>query len=185
MPAMNKGDDSFMSGSSPSASSPSEPDVSPPPQVDEDGVRPVQREATDADMLSLTIQSENRINVTPFSAAYEEVGEAGVQGRGARLLLGAVVRTVEQRALDAEAKCDHLLDQLFESGKEVAVLKERLGSTKANATLRNVCISLGALLLGLANPLDPTDGTTIITAIAGAILLIFGWRYSPSKTEGV
>lgn len=134
-----------------------------PVEPAETGVEPRQAQAGQAESNALVeVRSQATYAEYPLSDAVGGMGEYGVRGQSAMMLLYASVRRLERDLKDLKeelvkerAQNDRLRSQVADSDQRVAVLTERLSAARQLRMLRNVLTTLGGLVAGVAAPTWP------------------------------
>lgn len=123
------------------------------PEPADSGVRPVQAEAQAGQTGALIeVASAGEYKEYPLSEAVRGIGEFGVRGQSAMLLLIASVRRVERdlkhgrdELSELRAANDKLRDEKHAAELRNSVLEERLSSARQQRWVRSILTTLGGL----------------------------------------
>jgi hypothetical protein len=135
---------------------------------------------------------QGEIGQYPLTATVRAMQEYGIKGFSAMALLCSHTERIETDLVEARRKNEELREDLntirekyYAAKEQLAVLSERLASTGKMHTLQNVLLTLGGVSLGtgVRMMLDTFTGTSIAVALLGAVLLLFGWFWSPQAKE--
>jgi len=155
----------------------------------------IQAAGTSLEVSVTTDTPAGGIQQYPVADAVRAAGEAGlIRNQGAKIFLQSLVQLREADLADArqerrEARNDveHYKEAFFKEQTKNAVLIERLSGDIRFKKLQNVLITLGGVFLGAGlQPLFAAFSPVYcVVAVAGLVLLLFGWFYptGPRKED--
>jgi len=151
----------------------------------ESGVLSTQAKATPSEQATLgTVVSSGAYAEYPLSDAVRGIGEFGVRGQSAMMLLLASVRRLERDLKEAREELRRFRDtnetlqkNLVGCEKTNSVISERLANSQQQRWVRSVLTTLGGIVAGVSIPhvADPNPGYAIAATFLAVLLLASGW----------